>query len=321
MITGKYLEFYNKISDKIPTERMFHDALSTLAFGTDASFYRLIPKLVIRASSTDEVRYILNIAHKMDIPITFRAAGTSLSGQAISDSVLVIVSHGFTHHKVYARGEKILLGPGIRGAMANRLLVRFGRKIGPDPASIDAAMIGGIAANNASGMCCGTSQNSYKTIADIDVVLSDGTELNTAIPESCSYFKKTHKQLIEGLENIAKEINEHEVLRERIKRKYKIKNTTGYSLNAFVDYKNGIDILKHMIIGSEGTLAFISTITYLTVPDNPDKALALIIYPNIKEACSAVQVLKEQPVSAVELIDRAAIKSVDQAPGIPEYLK
>ena len=180
MITGKYLEFYNKISDKIPTERMFHDALSTLAFGTDASFYRLIPKLVIRASSTDEVKYILNIAHKMDIPVTFRAAGTSLSGQAISDSVLVIVSHGFTHHKVYARGEKILLEPGIRGAMANRLLVRFGRKIGPDPASIDAAMIGGIAANNASGMCCGTSQNSYKTIADIDIVLSDGSELTNS---------------------------------------------------------------------------------------------------------------------------------------------
>ncbi|MDD2242326.1 MAG: FAD-binding and (Fe-S)-binding domain-containing protein [Bacteroidales bacterium] len=321
MITGKYLEFYNKISDKIPTERMFHDALSTLAFGTDASFYRLIPKLVIRASSTDEVRYILNIAHKMDIPVTFRAAGTSLSGQAISDSVLVIVSKGFTHHKVYARGEKILLEPGIRGAMANRLLVRFGRKIGPDPASIDAAMIGGIAANNASGMCCGTSQNSYKTIADIDIVLSDGSELNTASPTSCRSFRKTHKQLISGLEAISKKIAEDKVLHDRIERKYKIKNTTGYSLNAFVDYDEGIDIIKHLIIGSEGTLAFISNITYNTVVEHRFKSLALIIYPTIKDACSAVQIIKQQPVSAAEILDRAAIKSVDQAPGIPEFLK
>jgi D-lactate dehydrogenase len=321
MITGKYLEFYNKISDKIPTERMFHDALSTLAFGTDASFYRLIPKLVIRASSTDEVKYILNIAHKMDIPITFRAAGTSLSGQAISDSVLVIVSHGFTHHKVYARGEKILLEPGIRGAMANRLLVRFGRKIGPDPASIDAAMIGGIAANNASGMCCGTSQNSYKTIADIDIVLSDGSELNTASPTSCRSFRKTHKQLINGLESISKKISEDKVLHDRIERKYKIKNTTGYSLNAFVDYDDGIDIIKHLIIGSEGTLAFISNITYNTVVEHKFKSLALIVYPTIKDACSAVQIIKQQPVSAAEILDRAAIKSVDQAPGIPEFLK
>jgi D-lactate dehydrogenase len=165
----------------------------------------------------------------------------------------VIVSQGFTHHKVYARGEKILLEPGIRGAMANRLLVRFGRKIGPDPASIDAAMIGGIAANNASGMCCGTSQNSYKTIADIDIVLSDGSELNTSSPTSCRSFRKTHKQLISGLEAISKKIAEDKVLHDRIERKYKIKNTTGYSLNAFVDYDEGIDIIKHLIIGSEGT--------------------------------------------------------------------
>ena len=321
MITGKYLEFYNKIVEKIPKERMFHDALSTLAFGTDASFYRLIPKLVIRAGSTDDVKFILNVAHKMDIPVTFRAAGTSLSGQAISDSVLVIVTHGFTHHKIMAKGEKILLEPGIRGAMANKMLVRFGRKIGPDPASIDAAMIGGIAANNASGMCCGTSQNSYKTIADIDVVLSDGTELNTASPASCKSFKKTHKQLVNGLESIAKKIEDDSVLHERIERKYKIKNTTGYSLNAFVDYKDGMDILKHLIIGSEGTLAFISNITYNTVIENRFKSLALIIYPNIRDACSAVQIIKQQPVSAAEILDRAAIKSVDQAPGIPEFLK
>ena len=205
--------------------------------------------------------------------------------------------------------------------MANRLLVRFGRKIGPDPASIDAAMIGGIAANNASGMCCGTSQNSYKTIADIDIVLSDGSELNTASPTSCRSFRKTHKQLISGLEAISKKIAGDKVLHDRIERKYKIKNTTGYSLNAFVDYDEGIDIIKHLIIGSEGTLAFISNITYNTVVEHRFKSLALIIYPTIKDACSAVQIIKQQPVSAAEILDRAAIKSVDQAPGIPEFLK
>ena len=182
-------------------------------------------------------------------------------------------------------------------------------------------MIGGIAANNASGMCCGTSQNSYKTIADIDIVLSDGSELNTASPTSCRSFRKTHKQLISGLEAISKKIAEDKVLHDRIERKYKIKNTTGYSLNAFVDYDEGIDIIKHLIIGSEGTLAFISNITYNTVVEHRFKSLALIIYPTIKDACSAVQIIKQQPVSAAEILDRAAIKSVDQAPGIPEFLK
>ncbi len=321
MISGKYKEFYNKINKFIPKERLLHDALSTLAFGTDASFYRLIPKLVIRANNTEEIICILRYANELSLPVTFRAAGTSLSGQALSDSILVIASHGFTKYKIYDKADKIELEPGIRGAIANRYLAPFGRKIGPDPASIDSAMIGGIAANNASGMCCGTSENSYKTIADIKIILSDGCVLDTADKDSRANFENSHKEVLVKLEEIALEINSNTTLKERIKKKYKIKNTTGYSLNAFTDYSNGFDILKHLIIGSEGTLAFISSITYNTVIEHKHKSLALIIYSDIKEACSAVQVLKQQAVSAVELIDRAGIRSVDSAPGVPKYLK
>lgn len=322
MIAGEYKKFYDALLGVIPAERMLHDALSTLAFGTDASFYRLIPKLVIKAKGEEEIRAILRTADRMNIPVTFRAAGTSLSGQAISDSVLVICSHGWQDYKILDSGMKIMLQPGIRGAMANRYLMQFGRKIGPDPASIDSAMIGGIAANNASGMCCGTSENSYKTIADIRIVMPDGTVLDTASEESRKAFLETHGNVIRNLEDIAKYINADVALRERIKRKYKIKNTTGYSLNAFVDYSDGFDILKHIIIGSEGTLAFISSVTYNTVVEHRHKALAMITYPNIALACEAVQILKAQnKVSAVELIDRAGVRSVDQAPGIPEFLR
>ena len=260
-------------------------------------------------------------AHQMSIPVTFRAAGTSLSGQAISDSVLVIATHGFKDYKILDNGLKIALQPGIRGAIANRYLSKYGRKIGPDPASIDSAMIGGIAANNASGMCCGTSENSYKTIADIQVVLSDGTFLDTADNISRENFKKTHSNLLNSLEAIHNKINDNPELKDRIKKKYKIKNTTGYSLNAFVDYSDGFDILKHILIGSEGTLGFIAGVTYNTVIEHKFKSLALIIYPSIKDACNAVQILKKQPVSAVELIDRASIKSVEQTPGLPEFIK
>ena len=321
MITGKYLDFYNKVKETIPENRMFHDALSTLAFGTDASFYRLIPKLVIRANSEAEIESILKNANTLDIPVTFRAAGTSLSGQAISDSVLVIATHGWTGYKITDGGMKITLEPGIRGGRANTYLAPFGRKIGPDPASIDSAMIGGIAANNASGMCCGTSENSYKTIADIRVILSDGTILDTANKESVASFRASHSELLGKLEKMSAEIASDKELHDRIVRKYKIKNTTGYSLNALVDYSDGIDILKHLIIGSEGTLAFISNITYNTVVEHKNKALALMVFKTIKEACEAVQILQKMPVSAVEMLDRAAIRSVDKTPGIPDFLK
>ncbi|MBR4351951.1 MAG: FAD-binding oxidoreductase [Bacteroidales bacterium] len=322
MINGEYQRFYEALLPVIPKERMFHDALSTLAYGTDASFYRLIPKLVIRARNEQEIAAILHQADLQNIPVTFRAAGTSLSGQAISDSVLVIVSHGWQDWKVLDQGRKIRLQPGIRGGRANTFLVKYGRKIGPDPASIDSAMIGGIVANNASGMCCGTSENSYKTMADIRVILPDGTVLDTADEASCTAFRNSHAAFLEGIAAIAAEIKADPELEARIRRKYKIKNTTGYSLNAFVDYSDPIDIVKHLVIGSEGTLAFISDVTYNTVVDHKHKALAMITYTDIAHACEAVQILKRQnKVSAVELIDRAGVRSVDQAPGIPAFLK
>ncbi|MCR5710450.1 MAG: FAD-binding oxidoreductase [Bacteroidales bacterium] len=322
MISGEYKTFYEALLPVIPAKRMFHDALSTLAFGTDASFYRLIPKLVIRARDEREISAILHQADLQNIPVTFRAAGTSLSGQAVSDSVLVIVSHGWEKHTILDEGRKIRLQPGIRGGRANTFLVKYGRKIGPDPASIDSAMIGGIAANNASGMCCGTSENSYKTIADIRIVLPDGAILDTADQDSCREFKSTHAGFLAGIKAIHDDIAADPELESRIRRKYKIKNTTGYSLNAFVDYSDPIDIVKHLVIGSEGTLAFISDITYNTVVDHKYKALAMITYTDIALACEAVQILKKQGlVSAVELIDRAGVRSVDQTPGIPAFLK
>ncbi|HKM12717.1 MAG TPA: FAD-binding and (Fe-S)-binding domain-containing protein [Bacteroidales bacterium] len=321
MIAGKYKEFYDKLKSIIPEKRMLHDPLSTLAFGTDASFYRLIPKLVIKAHSEEEIVAILTTAYNMGLPVTFRAAGTSLSGQAISDSILVLATHGWKEHKILDHGLKILLQPGIRGAAANRYLAPYGRKIGPDPASIDAAMIGGIVANNASGMCCGVADNSYKTVADIRVILPDGTLLDTADEASVRSFKESHKDLLRSLEKISADIAADKELKERIIKKYKIKNTNGYSLNAFTDYSDGIDILKHLIIGSEGTLAFISSITYNTVVEHPHKALAMVVFTSIKDACTAAQILKKQKASAVELIDRTGVRSADKTPGIPEYLK
>ena len=135
--------------------------MRTLAYGTDASLYRLIPQLVVRVDSEAEMRRILGLAHTHGTPVTFRAAGTSLSGQAITDSVLLQLGDGWRNWRIGADAATISLQPGIIGGHANRYLAPYQRKIGPDPASINTCWIGGIAANNASGMCCGTAQNSY----------------------------------------------------------------------------------------------------------------------------------------------------------------
>ena len=305
----------------IPQDRRFTDALSTLAFGTDASFYRLIPKLVVRVESEDEVVELLRLARRDNVSVTFRAAGTSLSGQAISDSVLIVLGDNWNSKEIRGQGTQIRLQPGVIGAQANAWLAPYGRKIGPDPASINACKIGGIVANNASGMCCGTAQNTYHTLAGMRVVLADGTRIDTEDAANVAAFRQSHSALLEQLATLARETRANTELAAKIRHKYRLKNTTGLSLNALVDFDDPLDILSHLLVGSEGTLGFISSVTYDTVIDHPNKASALIVFPDVETCCTAVTVLKSQPVSAVELLDRRSLRSVQDKPGMPAFVQ
>ncbi|HSD06681.1 FAD-binding and (Fe-S)-binding domain-containing protein [Flavobacterium sp.] len=321
MLAPSYQKLKDILSKSIDPKRILTNPLQTLAYGTDASFYRLIPKIVILAHNELEVIEIIKQAKSLDIALTFRAAGTSLSGQAITDSVLVVVTHGWKSFELLDNNQKIKLEPGIVGARANTFLAPHGLKIGPDPASIGAAMIGGIVANNASGMCCGTAQNSYQTIADIRIVLHDGTLLDTADSTSVADFKKNQTALIQEIESLRDSIKNDETLYHLIKNKFKIKNTTGYSINALVDYEDPIEIIKHLMVGSEGTLAFISNVTFKTIIDEKYKSCSLLIFNSIQDACNATILLKSSPVAAVELLDRESIRSVENDPGAPKYFR
>jgi D-lactate dehydrogenase len=320
MLTGPHLELSRRLAPLIPPERIIHDDLRLLAEGADASFYRLVPKVIVHLETEQEVCLLLREASALGTPVTFRAAGTSLSGQAVTDSVLAHVGHGWRRLSVEADGARIRLQPGVVGSFANLALARLGRKIGPDPASINAAMIGGIAANNASGMCCGTAQNSYNTLHSMRVILADGTLLDTGDPDSRAAFISRRPELAAGLASMARRVKADEPLAARIRRKFAMKNTTGYSLNALVDFDDPVDVLQHLMIGSEGTLGFIAEITYRTVPEYADKATCLMLFPDVETACRAVPLLKSSPVDAVELMDRASLRSVERKPGMPAYL-
>jgi D-lactate dehydrogenase len=302
----------------LPAARVVTDPLRRLAYGTDASFYRLVPRVVVQVDSETEVLAALAVCREQRAPLTFRAAGTSLSGQAITDSVLLVLGDGWRRAALGPDAQTIRLQPGVIGGHANRLLAPHGRKIGPDPASIDAAKIGGIAANNASGMCCGTRENSYHTLAGMRVVLADGSVLDTDDAASVARFKRSHAELLLGLTMLAERVRDDERLAQRIRHKYRMKNTTGYGLNALTDFTGPIDILTHLMIGSEGTLGFISSITYRTVPEHAHKATALVLFNDLRTACEAVTALKPTPVAAVELMDRAALASVERQPGVPK---
>ncbi|WP_417782200.1 FAD-binding and (Fe-S)-binding domain-containing protein [Terasakiella pusilla] len=297
------------------------DPLRTLAYGTDGSFYRLIPKIVVVVESEDDIQQLLTQCRALKTPVTFRAAGTSLSGQAVTDSVLALLGDNWNGFQLSVDHSKVSLQPGVIGGQANAKLAAFGKKIGPDPASINAAKIGGIAANNASGMCCGTAQNSYRTLSSMRVILRDGTLLDTGNAASVAAFRESHAELLSELDQLAKVTRENTVLHERIAQKFKIKNTTGYSLNALIDYTDPVDILQHLMIGSEGTLGFIAEVTFETCIEHAFKASAMVYFETCEIAAKAVQCLKKAPVAAVELVDRAGLKSVESQAGMPDFLK
>ncbi|EHK9048112.1 FAD-binding oxidoreductase [Vibrio vulnificus] len=306
---------------RIEQARIITQEAKRLAYGTDASFYRLVPKIVLRLKDLQEVIFAIQSCRELHVPCTFRAAGTSLSGQAVSDSVLITLTDDWRGHEIVDDGNKIILQPGVIGADANRYLAPFQRKIGPDPASINTCKIGGIAANNASGMCCGTAQNSYRTVDSMKIVFSDGTILNTADEASIAAFKQSHASLISGIEALCQQVADNKELSDKIKHKYRLKNTTGYALNALVDYQDPIEVIEHLMIGSEGTLGFIAEITYNTVIEHPNKASALLVFATIEEACRAVTTLSKLPVAAVELMDGRALRSVADKAGMPSFIQ
>lgn len=316
-----YRQLEALLAVEIDEKRIITQHAKRLAYGTDASFYRLVPRIVLRLKSLDEVIYTIQCCREMNIHFTFRAAGTSLSGQAVSDSVLITLTDDWRGHKIIDDGNKILLQPGVIGADANRYLAPFKRKIGPDPASINTCKIGGIAANNASGMCCGTAQNSYRTIDSIKIVFSDGTLLDTSCQDSINAFYALRPDIIEGLNDLVNETQQNEELRQLITHKYRLKNTTGYALNALVDFSDPIEVLEHLMIGSEGTLGFIAEVTYNTVVEHDFKASSLLVFANIEEACKAVTTLSHTPVAAVELMDGRALRSVADKPGMPSFIE
>lgn len=313
----KYGSFIKEISRKIDRKRIYTDPLRTLAWGTDAGFYRLIPKVVVRLENEEEASLALRAASALEVPVTFRAAGTSLSGQAISDSVLLVAGKSWENYRILdPKAHAIALQPGIIGARVGEILKPYHRVFTPDPASKKSAMVGGIVANNASGMKCGTHANSDRILRSIRVVLADGTVLDTADAKSRESFSRTHGALLDELALIRRSITDDTELYELIKHKYSIKNVTGLNLLPFILYEDPFDILAHCMVGSEGTLAFISEVTVNTAEEMKFSASAMLYFDDMAEAARAVIALqKAGTVQSCELLDKKSLASVNDTHG------
>jgi len=293
--------------------RVLSRPIDRLARSVDASLYRLIPEVVVRPKNLEEVRALLDCARLHRRPLTFRTAGTSLSGQAVTEGILVELAPFWKACRVLDGGRRVWTQPGVVGGYLNRLLAPFGYRLGPDPASIDAAMMGGILANNSSGMCCGTAQNAYRTLESLKLMLADGTVVDTSLADADAALARARPDLHHALATLRDEVRGDAELVALLRRKFARKNTMGYSLNAFLDHETPVEILARLMVGSQGTLGFWAEATLRTVPEPPQRATALIYFPELTEAGAAVGPLAEAGAAAIEIMDAAALRSMSHA--------
>ena len=321
------MNLQEQISEIIPAPRVLTSYLHRVAYANDASYFHLVPQAVVQPKSIGEIQNLFRFTQTRRIPMTFRAAGTSLSGQAVTDGILVDISKHWGSYRVEEEARLIRTQPGIVGGFLNHVLKPFARRIGPDPASIDACMMGGIIANNSSGMCCGVTENAYRTVHSMTFVLPNGFTLNTADSKANQIFENEQPHIANGLLELRQRILESktefkgETLAAKIRRRYQMKNNNGYLLNAFLDFDTPLDILVHLLIGSEGTLGFIAEAVLHTLPDYPRRYTGQLYFRNLQDAASAILPIKESGARAAEIMDRAALRSVQGNPDVPGILR
>jgi D-lactate dehydrogenase len=299
--------------------RVLPRVLDLVRYASDASPYRLVPRVVVMAHGADDVAKVLSFGRRSGIPVTLRSGGTSLNGQAQGDGIMVDVRRHFRGFAVSDDGARVRVKPGTVLGHPNRALTRYGRRLGPDPASTDFATVGGVIANNSGGMRCGVRHDAYSTIRSLTFVLPSGTVIDTGATDAAERFAAAEPELAGGLAEIRDEIRADGELSERIRRKFAIKNTTGYRLCAFLDADEPVEIFRRLLVGSEGTLAFIAEAELDTVPHGRVTSNALLFFSDIDAAAVPVPALVEAGASAVELmVNPTLIAASYSLPGVPE---
>ncbi|MFG3341349.1 FAD-binding and (Fe-S)-binding domain-containing protein [Glycomyces sp. NPDC048151] len=311
---------HDGLAAAVGEEQVLTRPLDLARYASDASPYRMVPRAVVVARDGADIAAVLGFADRHMLPVTFRAAGTSLNGQAQGDGILVDVRRHFAAAVAEDGGRFLRARPGIVVSRANALLARYGRMLGPDPASSSAATVGGVVANNASGMSCGTERNSYRTVRSMRVVLASGTVVDTADPDADRLLAEREPELVAELLAIKRELEADPVLSALIRKKFAIKNTNGYRLDAFLDAARPSKILRGLMVGSQGTLGFLDEIVFETVPFGRLQTTALLRFPGLDEAVGAVPALVAAGAHAVELMDAPSLLASKHVDGAPPWL-
>ncbi|MDQ2858001.1 MAG: FAD-binding oxidoreductase [Candidatus Eremiobacteraeota bacterium] len=303
-----------------PAQALKFDEIYRGVYGRDGSYFEYHPQAVVRVASVADVQRLLRIGAALGVPITLRAGGSSLSGQTVGTGIVADQRFFFRRSELRDDGRKVWFEPGLTVLQLNHFLKPAGKKVGPDPASSQVAMMGGVLANNSSGMQAGTKYSAYTTLASIDFVLPNGNRYDTASADDRARFARHERAIHAGLAALRDEVRGDADLNARIRRKYEIKNVSGYAINAFLDHDEPLEILARLLIGSEGTLAYIASAELFTLPVSAEQSSTLLFFHNVVDAAAAVPAVVATKAAAVEMMDIASLRSTLGRPGVPEIV-
>jgi D-lactate dehydrogenase len=312
----------SRLTDLLGPAKVLGRITDLVRYASDASPYRYLPQAVVTPADIPDVLKLLAFSRNTGIPLVFRAAGTSLNGQSQGSGILVDVRRHWSGMSVEDGGRRARIRPGTVLEDANRVLARHGRRLGPDPASKHVATVGGVVANNAGGMRSGTRYDSYSTVRSMTLVLPSGTVVDTGAPDAERRFARTEPELAAGLLALRQELLADAQLAERVRRKFRIRNTTGYRLCALLDADTPLEIFRRLVVGSEGTLAFIAEVVMDTLARPHHTTVSWLHFPTVADAARVVPDLVALGAGAVELMLAPALSAAAHLmPGTPGHWK
>ena len=322
MVDGTPTDLKADLIALLGKQNVLHRALDLVRFASDASPYRLIPQVVVQPRTTDDIVKLFRYCRENGRHATLRAAGTSLNGQSLSDDLLIDVRRHWYGAKVENDGFSVRARPGMILGHINAMLARHGRRLGPDPASLNACTVGGVIANNSGGMRCTVKNDAYQTVSAMTFVTTSGAVIDTSAPDAEAAFERAEPDLAKGLLTLREELLADRELADRVRRKYSIRNTHGYRLCALLDGETPLEIFRRLLVGSEGTLAFVAEAVIGTVPAPNETSVAWIPVPTIDEAVGLVPNLVALGATAVELMIAPALTAAGKAfADTPSYWK